>query len=67
MKGLTREVGDYFQTSDKMFSLESLALRVAKKRHYYFDFNSKAVGMTVGRPYGFEIDFVRNLVSGSAA
>ena len=31
MKGLTREVGDYFQTSHKMFSLESLALRVAKR------------------------------------
>ena len=29
--------------------------------------NSHAVGMTVARPYGFEIDFVRNPISGSAA
>ena len=30
-------------------------------------FNSQAGGMAVARPYGFEIDFVRNLISGSAA
>ena len=29
-------------------------------------FNSHAVGMAVARPYGFEIDFVRNSISGSA-
>ena len=28
--------------------------------------NSHAVGMAVARPYGFEIDFVRNPISGSA-
>ena len=27
--------------------------------------NSHAVGMTVARPYGFEIDFVRKSISGS--
>ena len=30
-------------------------------------FNSRAGGMAVARPYGFEIDFVRNAFSGSAA
>ena len=30
-------------------------------------FNSHAVGMAVARPLGFEIDFVRNPISGSAA
>ena len=30
-------------------------------------FNSDAVGMAFARPLGFEIDFVRNPVSGSAA
>ena len=30
-------------------------------------FNSHAVGMAVARPYGSEIDFVRNPISGSAA
>ena len=30
-------------------------------------FNSHAIGMTVARPKGFEIDFVRNPTSGSAA
>ena len=29
--------------------------------------NSHAVGMAVARPLGFEIDFVRNPISGSAA
>ena len=28
---------------------------------------SHAVGMAVARPYGFEIDFLRNTISGSAA
>ena len=31
------------------------------------DINSHAGGMAVARPYGFEIDFVRNPISGSAA
>ena len=30
-------------------------------------FNSHAGGMAVARPYGVEIDFVRNLISGSAS
>ena len=30
-------------------------------------FNSHAGGMTFARPYGFEIDFVRSPISGSAA
>ena len=30
-------------------------------------FNSDAGGMAIARPYGFEIDFVRNPFSGSAA
>ena len=30
-------------------------------------FNSHAGGMAVARPFGFEIDFVRNPISGSAA
>ena len=30
-------------------------------------FNPQAVGMAVARPYGFEIDFVRNPISGSAS
>ena len=30
-------------------------------------FNSHAVGMAVARPLGFEMDFVRNPISGSAA
>ena len=30
-------------------------------------FNSHAVGMAVARPFGFEIDFVRNPISESAA
>ena len=30
------------------------------------DFNSHAVGMAVARPYGFEIDFVINPISGPA-
>ena len=29
--------------------------------------NTAAVGMAAARPYGFEIDFVRNPISGSAA
>ena len=29
-----------------------------------FDFNSHAGGMTVARSYGFEIDFVRDPISG---
>ena len=32
-----------------------------------FLFYSNAGGMAVARPYGFEIDFVRNPISGSAA
>ena len=31
------------------------------------NFNSHAGGMAVARPYGFEIDFVRNPISLSAA
>ena len=30
------------------------------------EFNSHAGGITVARPYGFEIDFVGNSISGSA-
>ena len=30
-------------------------------------FYSQTGGMAVGRPYGFEIDFVRNPITGSAA
>ena len=30
-------------------------------------FNSHAVGMAVARPYGFEIDFVRDPISGSVS
>ena len=30
-------------------------------------FNSHTLGMAVARPYGFEIDLVRNPISGSAA
>ena len=33
----------------------------------FMKFNSQAGGMAVARPYGFEIDFVRNPISGSAA
>ena len=29
-------------------------------------FNSQAGGMAVARPYDFKVDFVRNLISGSA-
>ena len=32
-----------------------------------FSFNSHAIGMAVARPYGFEVDFVRRPISGSAA
>ena len=32
-----------------------------------FMLNSHAGGMAVAQPYGFEIDFVRNSISGSAA
>ena len=32
-----------------------------------FMLNSHAGGMAVAQPYGFEIDFVRNPISGSAA
>ena len=33
----------------------------------YFCFNSHTGGMAVELPYGFEINFVRNLISGSAS
>ena len=37
------------------------------KKVIFLYFNSQAGGMAVARPYGFEIDFVRNFISGSAA
>ena len=39
------------------------------KTYGYFQIHLKshAVGMAVARPYGFEIDFVRNPISESAA
>ena len=38
-----------------------------KSRRPLLKFNSHAVGMAVAQPLGFEIDFVRNSTSGSAA
>ena len=39
-----------------------------QKKHFrFYILNSHAGGMAVARPYGFEIDFVRNPISGSAA
>ena len=32
----------------------------------FLSFNSHDVGIGVARPYGFELDFVRNLISWSA-
>ena len=44
-------------TTEVNFEITVLVLRL----------NSHAVGMAVTRPHGFEIDFVRNPISGSAA
>ena len=41
--------------------------RVVTFWSYFLTINSHAVGKAVARPYGFKIDFARNLFSGSAA
>ena len=67
------------QCSDKYFLCETLTPRynavhcrlekfqISNFQFMFFFLNSQAGGMAVARPYGFEIDFVSNPISGSAA
>ena len=49
-----------------MMSILSKLLNQTKLKKEIRYINSHAVGKAVARPYSFEIDFVRNLFSGSA-
>ena len=48
-----------------MFTSRTVSIRSSSKK--VTDFDSHASGMAVTWPYGFEIDFVRNPISESAA
>ena len=59
-----------FETQQQMECIDQMmesmgSCNEGEKRKDWF--NSQAGGMAVARPYGFEIDFVRNPISGSAA
>ena len=55
---------------DVLYSIRitmKLACDMDLSRKGILNFNSHADGTAVARPYGFEINFVRNPISGSAA
>ena len=63
----------YYNFDLKRFlSLYKLTLQmtigfIIKRIYFYENLNTKAGGMAVPRPYDFEMDFLRNFISGSAS